>query len=277
MRHPWASTGSGWAAGAWLIGLLALAVFGPVLAPWDPLASNIGASLQPPSFAHWFGTDQVGRDVFSRVLVATRLDVAIAIGAVAVSFIAGSLVGAASALRGGWVDHAIGRSVDVLMAFPLFVVAMALVAVWGASAFSLVWATAILNLPFYIRLARAEVAARRGATYVLAARLGGAGETRVLLGTLLPNALPALVVQGSTNLGWALLNGAGLSFLGLGVRPPTPEWGVMVGEGAPFMLTGQWWLALFPSLALFACVWIFMLAGDALRDRIDPRTPRSAA
>ncbi|MDB5818439.1 MAG: oligopeptide/dipeptide transporter, ATPase subunit, partial [Rhizobacter sp.] len=152
-----------------------------------------------------------------------------------------------------------------------FVVAMALVAVWGASAWSLVWATAIINLPFYVRLARAEVASRRDASYAWASRLGGAGPVRLLLRTLLPNAMPALVVQASTNLGWAVTNAAGLSFIGLGVRPPTPEWGAMIGEGAPFLLTGQWWLVAFPSTALFLTVWTFMAVGDRLRDRVDPR------
>jgi len=251
--------------------LLVLALVGPALAPHDPLATDVANGLQPPSAAHWFGTDQLGRDVFSRVLVATRLDMAIAFAAVLMSALAGNLIGAACGFLGGALDRWIGRVVDVLTAFPLFVVAMALVAALGNSVSSVIYATALINLPFYIRLARAEVAVRRHAGYVQAARLGGTGDARILLFVLLPNALPMLAVQMSLNLGWAILNGAGLSFIGLGVRPPTPEWGVLVNEGAQFILTGQWWVALFPGMALFGAVYAFTLAGDALRDLLDPR------
>jgi len=251
--------------------LLALAIAAPALAPHDPLATDVARSLQPPSSVHWFGTDALGRDVFSRVLAATPLDMGIAFSAVLLSALAGNLVGAACGLAGGALDRWVGRVVDVLMAFPLFVVAMALVAALGNSVSSVIWATALINLPFYIRLSRAEVAVRRHATYVQAARLGGAGGSRLLFTVLLPNALPMLAVQMSMNLGWAILNGAGLSFIGLGVRPPTPEWGVLVNEGAQFILTGQWWVALFPGLALFLAVYAFTLAGDGLRDLLDPR------
>lgn len=251
--------------------VLLLAAIGPLLAPQDPLATDVGRALQAPSWAHWFGTDALGRDVFSRVLVATRLDIAIAFSAVLLSALAGALVGTLCGFVGGATDRWIGRLVDVLMAFPLFVVAMALVAALGNAVSSVVWATAVINLPFYIRLARAEVAVRRNATYVQAARLGGAGAVQLLTTVLLPNILPLLVVQMSLNLGWAMLNGAGLSFLGLGVRPPTPEWGVLVNEGAQYILTGQWWAALFPGLALFGAVYAFTLAGDTLRDLLDPR------
>lgn len=251
--------------------LLALAIVGPALVPHDPLATDVTLGLQPPSATHWFGTDQLGRDVFSRVVVATPLDMGITFSAVLLSALVGNLTGAACGFVGGALDRWVGRVVDVMMAFPLFVVAMALVAALGNSVSSVIWATALINLPFYIRLARAEVAVRRSASYVQAARLGGAGERRILFTVLFPNALPMLAVQMSMNLGWAILNGAGLSFIGLGVRPPTPEWGVLVNEGAQFILTGQWWVALFPGLALFLAVYAFTLAGDALRDLLDPR------
>ena len=251
--------------------LLFAAIAGPALAPFDPLATDVPARLQPPSALHWFGTDALGRDLFSRVLVATRLDLSMAAGAVLLSLAAGSAIGALCGFVGGRLDRWVGRLVDVLMAFPLFVVAMALVAAWGNTVVNIVYATALINLPFYIRLARSEVGVRRGAGYVLAARLGGQGPARLLFGVLLPHVLPMLAVQGSINLGWALLNGAGLSFIGLGVKPPTPEWGVLVSEGAPYIITGQWWLAGFPGLALFMAVGCFTLLGDALRDRLDPR------
>jgi peptide/nickel transport system permease protein len=157
------------------------------------------------------------------------------------------------------------------MAFPLFVLAMAMAAALGNSVFSVVCATAVINLPFYIRLARAEASIRRNTGYIEAARVGGSGPMRILGVFLLPNILPPLVVQASVNLGWAVLNTAGLSFIGLGVRAPTPEWGIMVAEGAPFVLSGRWWIAAFPGLVLMLTVVCFNLLGDGLRDVVDPR------
>ncbi|MDW6023380.1 ABC transporter permease [Mesorhizobium sp. BAC0120] len=255
-----------------LFGLLALAaLFGPMLAPHDPLATNAQDALQAPSAQYWFGTDQLGRDVFSRVLVATRLDLLIALGAVLISCVVGSVIGAILGYFGGMLDATASRVVDVLMAFPLFVLAMALVAALGNTVMNVIYATAIINLPFYIRLARAEVNVRRNLGYVEAARVGGSGHTRILMVFLLPNILSPVVIQASVNLGWAVLNAAGLSFLGLGVRPPTPEWGIMVAEGARFITSGEWWIALFPGLALMVAVFAFNLLGDALRDILDPR------
>ena len=251
--------------------LLFVAALGPVLAPYDPIASDVPSALSPPSAQHWFGTDQLGRDVFSRVLVATRIDLTIAVTAVALSFAIGSVIGSAVGFLGGVVDRVAGRLVDVLMAFPLFVMAMALVAALGNTVANIIYATAIINLPFYIRIARAEVNLRRGAGYVQAARLSGNNQLRIILGVLLPNVMPTLVVQMSLNMGWAILNAAGLSFIGLGVRPPTPEWGIMVAEGASFITGGRWWPALFPGAALVVAVFCFNLLGDGLRDIIDPR------
>ena len=252
--------------------LVGAAVLGPSVVPYDPIATSTAEALRPPSAAHWFGTDQLGRDVFSRVVVAARLDCLIALSAVALSLAAGSLIGAAMGYFGGRLDTIVSRVVDVLMAFPLFVLAMAMVAALGNSVSSVVYATAVINLPFYIRLARAEGGARKGLGYVEAARVGGSGHGRILAAVLLPNVAAPLVVQASLNLGWAVLNAAGLSFIGLGIRAPTPEWGIMVAEGAQFIVSGRWWLALFPGLALMLAVFAFNLAGDALRDLVDPRS-----
>jgi peptide/nickel transport system permease protein len=248
-----------------------VAIFAPWLAPYDPVASNVPNALQPPSAAHWAGTDQLGRDVFSRLLVATSLDLAIAITAVAVSFVFGAVIGALCGYGGGRLDKAVGRFVDVLMAFPLFVLAMAMVAALGNRVENIVIATAIINLPFYIRFARAEVNIRRNLGWVEAARASGESHVAVVLRFLLPNVLPAMAVQMSLNLGWAILNAAGLSFIGLGVKPPTPEWGIMVAEGARFISTGRWWLVAFPGFALMFAVLCFNLLGDGLRDILDPR------
>ena len=251
--------------------LVAIAVLAPGLAPYDPVASNVPNALAPPSALHWAGTDQLGRDIFSRLLIATRLDLTIAASAVSLSFALGAVIGGLCGYAGGALDRWVGRVVDVLMAFPLFVLAMAMVAALGNRVENIVFATAIINLPFYIRFARAEVNVRRGAGWVEAARACGDGPLSVVLRVLLPNVLPAMAVQISLNLGWAILNAAGLSFIGLGVTAPTPEWGIMVAEGARFMATGKWWLVAFPGLALMVTVLCFNLLGDGLRDMLDPR------
>jgi len=247
------------------------AVFGPHLVPYDPLASNTAEALRPPSAHHWFGTDQLGRDIFSRVVVATRLDFLIAITSVALVFLMGGLTGVAAGFFGGWTDRIVGRIADTIMAFPLFVLAMGIVAALGNTVQNIVIATAIVNFPLYARIARAEASVRREAGFVEAARLSGNSDWRILTFQILPNVLPILVVQMSLTMGYAILNAAGLSFIGLGVRPPTPEWGIMVAEGAQFMVSGEWWNATFPGAALMLAVFCFNLLGDGLRDMIDPR------
>ena len=248
-----------------------LAAFAPWIAPYDPIASNVQNALQPPSAEHWAGTDQLGRDILSRLIAATRLDLAIALSAVSVSFAIGAVIGSLCGYAGGRLDRVVGRFVDVLMAFPLFVLAMAMVAALGNRVENIIIATAFINLPFYIRFARAEVNVRRDAGWVEAARACGDSHLSVVLRFLLPNILPAMAVQISLNLGWAILNAAGLSFLGLGVTAPTPEWGIMVAEGARFITSGQWWLVAFPGFTLMLAVLCFNLLGDGLRDILDPR------
>ena len=252
--------------------ILLVALFGPALVPYDPLASNSAMALQPPSAEHWFGTDTVGRDVFSRVIVATRLDLSISVAAVALSCVVGAALGAAAGYWGGIIDVVVGRMIDTIMAFPLFVLAMGIVAALGNTIENIVYATAIINLPFYARVARAEVQIRKMSGYAQAARLSGNTDFQVLVLHIFPNIVPAMMVQISLNMGWAILNAAGLSFIGLGVRPPTPEWGIMVAEGANTIVSGEWWLALFPGLALMITVFTFNLLGDGLRDIFDPRT-----
>ena len=247
------------------------ALLGPQLVLYDPLASNTARALQPPSWDHWFGTDNLGRDVFSRVIVATRLDLQISVAAVALSFAIGSVLGAVAGYWGGWLDAVLNRVLDTIMAFPLFVLAMGIVAALGNTIENIIYATAIINVPFYARLVRAEVNIRREAGFALAARLSGNSHARVVAFHIFPNALPPMMVQVSLNLGWAILNAAGLSFIGLGVRPPTPEWGIMVAEGANYIVSGQWWVALFPGLWLMLAVFTFNLMGDGLRDIVDPR------
>ncbi len=250
---------------------IVVALVGRAFVPYDSLASNSAIALQSPSWAHWFGTDQLGRDVFSRVVVATRLDLGIAVLAVALSFVVGSVLGTVAGYVGGWSDRIISRCIDTIMAFPLFILAMGFVAALGNSIENIVYATAIINLPLYARVVRSEVLVRREAGYVEAARLVGNSDLRIMVMHLFPNVLPVMMVHVSLNMGWAILNAAGLSFIGLGVRPPTPEWGIMVAEGATYIVSGEWWLALFPGAVLMLAVFCFNLLGDGLRDLIDPK------
>ncbi len=250
--------------------LLIVAIVGPYLAPYDPLATSTDV-LQPPSVAHWFGTDKIGRDVFSRVLVATRLDLGIALASVAAAFALGTTLGSFAGYFGGWTDRILGRVVDTIMAFPLFVLAMGVVAALGNSVENIVYATIIINLPFYVRFARGEVAIRRNLPYVEAARASGNNDLRIVFLHIVPNILPSMSVQASLNMGWAIMNAAALSFIGLGIRPPTAEWGIMVFEGSANIISGQWWTFVFPGAALMFAIACFDLLGDALRDSSDPR------
>jgi peptide/nickel transport system permease protein len=251
--------------------LVLCAVIGPYVVPYSPLATDSAVHLQPPSGAHWFGTDALGRDIFSRVIVATRLDLGMAVSAVVVSFVIGTGFGAIAGYWGGWIDAIFGRIMDTIMAFPLFVLAMGIVAALGNNVGNIILATAVINLPFYGRFARSEVNVRRDLAYVEAARMGGNGALRIIRGHILRNVMPTMMVQGSLNMGWAILNAAGLSFIGLGVRPPTPEWGIMVSEGAGYMISGEWWTFVFPGAALVIAVFCFNMLGDGLRDIVDPR------
>ena len=209
--------------------------------------------------------------LYSRIVVATRLDLGIAVTSVALAFGIGTLLGLAAGYCGGWIDRIVGRAVDTIMAFPLFVLAMGIVAALGNNVANIVYATAIINLPIYARLSRSEANVRRNAGFVEAARLCGNGEARIVLAQLLPNIMPLMMVQVSLTLGYAILNAAGLSFIGLGVRPPTAEWGIMVAEGASFIVSGEWWVAFFPGIVLMAAVFCFNLMGDGLRDIVDPQ------
>jgi peptide/nickel transport system permease protein len=261
---------TGFAFALFLLFMIA-AIFGPWIVPYDPLASNTAQALKAPSWQFWFGTDQLGRDIFSRVVVATRLDMTIAVTSVALVFALGGISGIAAGYFGGWIDIVVSRLADMIMAFPLFVLAMGIVAALGNTVTNIVIATAIINYPLYARIARAEANVRREAGFVMAARLSGNSEWRILFTQILPNVMPIMVVQMSLTMGYAVLNAAGLSFIGLGVRPPTPEWGIMVADGAGYIVSGEWWIALFPGLALMLAVFCFNLLGDGLRDIVDPQ------
>ncbi len=254
-----------------LIVFVLAALLGPSLVPYDPLSPDPKHALMPPNAHHVFGTDQFGRDIFSRVVAATRLDLGIAFAAVLASLVAGTVLGAFAGWAGGWADRIIGRIIDTIMAFPLFVLAVGIAAGLGNSISSVVIATAIVNLPFYARQTRSEVNRRRTAAYVEAAYLAGFSPLAIVTLHIMPNVIPPLMVQSSLNMGWAILNAAGLSFIGLGVRPPQPEWGIMVSDGATNIISGEWWMFVFPGAVLLIAILAFSLVGDALRDLLDPK------
>jgi peptide/nickel transport system permease protein len=259
---------------AFILAVCAVALFGPALMPHDPLATDPANALKPPSWRSPCGTDQVGRDICTRIVYATRLDLFIASSAVVLALVVGSLIGSLAGFFGGWVDRIAMWAVDTIMAFPLFLLAMGIVAALGSSIENIVYATAIVNVPFYARTVRAEINQRREAGFVEAARVSGNGPFRILTYHLFPTTVPQLAIQMTLTMGWAMLNAAALSFIGLGIRPPTPEWGIMVAEGANFVITGEWWVALFPGLALVLVVLSLNLLGDGLRDMIDARERR---
>jgi peptide/nickel transport system permease protein len=243
----------------------------PLIVTHDPIAVSPADALEPPSGAFWFGTDQYGRDVFSRIVYATRLDLFIALSSVGLAFVVGTVLGALAGYYAGATDMLLMRVIDVILAFPPFILAMGTAAALGAGTANIIYVVALIQAPIYVRLARGEILSTKERAYADAARCMGNSGPRIIFGHLLPNCIPPILVQVAVNLSWAILNAAGLSFIGLGVRPPTPEWGVMINEGMSFMLSGQWWLVFFPGIAIFVTILGFNLLADGLRDVFDPR------
>lgn len=260
------------AAGVAIVALLVvMALVGTFAPPHDPLATNPGAQLAPPSAAHPLGTDSFGRDMLSRIMAGAALDLLIAVLVTLISFTLGVLAGSLSAYLGGWVDDVVLRVVDIVQSFPAFVLALAITAVLGNSLRNVVIAIAVAYTPYFIRLTRGEVLAARRADYAENARAVGNPPWRIVLLHLLPNSVAPAVVQASLTMGWSILDASGLSFLGLGLKPPTPEWGVEVSEGAQNIVAGQWWTSVFPGAVIALAVISFNLIGDALRDRFGGR------
>lgn len=249
-----------------VIGILA-----PFLAPKDPLALSPVDGLEAPGSQFLFGTDQYGRDILSRVIYATQLDLFIALTSVGLAVVVGTALGAFAGYYRGWADTLLMRVVDVVMAFPPFILAMGTAAALGAGVANIIYVVALIQTPIYVRLIRGEVMSARERPYAEAARCMGNSGPVIIFAHLLPNCLPPLLVQIALNLSWAILNAAGLSFIGLGVRPPTPEWGGMINEGMEFMMAGKWWMAFFPGAAIFVTILAFNLLADGLRDVFDPR------
>jgi peptide/nickel transport system permease protein len=253
--------------------LLALCLAGlaaPLVAPVDPLATTLDARLRPPDPAHPLGRDALGRDVLSRLLYGARVSFLVGVATLAVSLLIGVALGAVAGWAGGWLDEALVRLIDVFLAFPGLLLAIALAAVLGPSLANVVLALSLLGWPGYARLARAEVAALRRREFVHAAEALGARPARIVLAHVLPLAVPTLLVQATFGMAGAIVAEASLSFLGLGVAPPTPSWGSMIAEGRTFLLVAPH-VILFPGLALAATVLALQLLGDGLRDALDVR------
>jgi peptide/nickel transport system permease protein len=251
--------------------LLLVALTAPLLAPQDPLEQNLYDRLQPPSASHWFGTDDFGRDIFSRVVYGSRISLRIGLLVVSLALTGGTLLGLVAGYRGGGVDMLIMRLMDLMLAFPSILLAIAIVAVTGPGIDNAIIAVSIVLVPQFARLVRSSVLAVREATYVEAARALGASETRLLIYSILPNCMAPLIVQSTLGLGTAILDAAGLSFLGLGAQPPVPEWGAMLSGGRELLLKAPWVMT-FPGLAIFSVVLGLNLFGDGLRDALDPKT-----
>jgi peptide/nickel transport system permease protein len=243
---------------------LVLAVAGPWIVPYNPLTPDSNAVSQPPSFHHWFGTDNSGLDVFSRVIASPSADVLIAVAAAIVSLVAGALIGLAVSYRSGWHGATAMRVADVVQSLPVYVLAMILVVTAGRSLVALVLVLSFLNVPIYIRLMRSQVLALRTRGFVEAARAVGVAEWRIALRHVLPNAIGPSLVQLSITIGWAIILTAGLSFVGAGIRPPTPEWGAMISVGANQLEFGEWWSSVFPGVALAITVFGFAVVGEGL-------------
>lgn len=253
--------------------LAAVAVLAPVIAPHDPLAQNAVAALEGPSRSHLFGTDETGRDIFSRVLYGAAISLRIGILAVVTIMLVGVPLGLIAGSVGGWVDGVIMRLADVFLAFPTLVLALAIATSLGGGMQNVIVAVAVAGWPWYARLIRGAVLSIRGEAYIDAARLAGASWLRIVWRHILPNSFGPIIVQASQDMGYTILLAASLGFLGIGVKIPTPEWGTMINDGRDVFLDA-WWVSVFPGLAIVVAVLAFNLLGDGLRDIFDPRARR---
>lgn len=255
--------------GAMLAALvIVVAVVGHIAPPDNPFAVNGAHTLAPPGSGHWFGTDQYGRDVFSRVLYGLGFDVVIGLIVAAMALVVGAAVGLISGYLGGLVDDIVMRAVDIAMSFPSFLLALAIAVVLGNNTANVIFAVTLAYVPYIVRLTRASVLSARGADYVLGARAVGGSQVRVMTTHVLPNTIGPSVVQATMMSGWAILDVSGLSFLGVGIQPPSPELGVQVAQGASYITSGQWWVSVFPGIAIILAVLAFNFLGDYADDKI---------
>lgn len=249
---------------------LLTAIFAPLLTPYDPIDQELTERRQTPSILHPLGMDDLGRDILSRIIFGTRKSLQVGVMSVSMAIILGLLIGALAGYVGGWFDTLIMRVMDIVMAFPALLLAIAIVTILGPGLINMLYAIAIVSVPAYARIVRASVLGVKEQDYVLAARSLGCSSRRILMRHVLPNCLTPIIVQGTLGIGTAILDAAGLSFLGLGAQPPTPEWGAMLGQGRYAVFSAPH-IVLFPGIAIMLTVLGFNLLGDGLRDALDPR------
>lgn len=256
-----------------IFAVVVIAIAGPIIATHDPV--KVGDAVdwrQPPSTENIMGTDNYGRDIFSRLVYAARLNLGVGISIAGISFFIGTLVGAVSGYFGGWVDEIVMRIVDIIISFPSFILAMGITAMMGTEIIFVVLAVSIAYTPFFVRITRSVMLSIREIDYVASAKCVGNSNARIIFRHLLPNCISASMVQACLAVGWAIMDVAGLSFLGLGIQPPTPEWGSMVRDGISGIVSREWWIYFFPGAAIAATVLGFNLLGDALRDILGVET-----
>ena len=267
-RRPQWIVAGGWSLRVGLVGfalIVLLALLAPWISPYDPTALGLAEGLQPPNTAHWFGTDQLGRDILTRVLHAARTDLQIGTIGVIVPLIIGAVLGLFAGYYAGWPDAILGRIVDVVTAFPFLVLVLAIVAMLGPGLMNFYIAITLVSWVAYARIVRGEALSARGRGYILAARSLGYGDLRIMFRHLLPNVMVPAFVFGMSDFVLDILAGASLGFFGLGVQPPTPEWGVMIAEGRNFILTAPW-VVIFPGLAIVVTAFFVSLIGDSASD-----------
>jgi len=256
---------------AWFL----VAIFSPVIAPYDPIKVNVIDSLQPPNMNHWLGTDDLGRDVLSRVMWGSRVSLSVGVISVSIGLLFGTSLGLAAGYLGGKFDLLIMRGIDALLAFPALILAIAITSALGPQIQNAMIAIGIVAIPAYARLTRGQVLAVRQREFVVAARTIGATPLRIVLRHIFPNVMNALIVQATLSTAFAILAEAALSFLGLGPQPPYPSWGQDINYSQRYLPNLKWWMSVGPGIAIFTAVFAFNFLGDALRDALDPRLRRS--
>ena len=250
------------------------AIFAKVLAPYDPSESHYEAILSAPSAQFWLGTDEIGRDILSRVIYGARVSIQVALVSIALAIVLGSMLGMIAGYFGGWTDHFVMRVMDGMLAFPMLVLALGIIAVLGPSLLNTTLAITIINVPSFARLVRAQVLVVRKLDFVLAARALGAGDLRIMLRHVWPSVVGNLIVYASLRASTAIITESSLSFLGLGAQPPTPSWGQMLSTAMQYW--DAWWMSVFPGIAIFITVIALNFLGDSLRDTLDARLPSSS-
>lgn len=256
-----------------LIVLVLVAIFADQIAPYGFAEQDLASQFQPPSAEHWFGTDDLGRDIFSRVVYGSRISLKVGFISVGIALVIGTLIGAVTGYYGGRIDIALMRFIDVLQSIPDILLAIAILAALGPGLANLMIAVGIAAIPGYARIVRSSVLSIRDMEFVEAAKANGSSDFRIILKHIIPNCMAPIIVQATLGVAYAIINAAGLSFIGLGLEPPTPEWGVMLSGGRDY-IRDHWYMTIFPGLAIVTTIFALNVLGDGLRDALDPKLKR---